>query len=125
MIPDIAWVVRKRYHVRRRLLHMSLILFILAVMTTASVLVTITLALISQEDVQMYMIISSLSYFFMFVLPGALISIFHVKLVRWLVPVPKAICPRCSYALRNLVESRCPECGTKLPREMIDQPDTD
>ena len=104
---------------------MSLILFILAVMTTAGVLVTITLALISQEDVQMYMIISSLSYFFMFVLPGALISIFHVKLARWLVPVPKAICPRCSYALRNLAEPRCPECGTKLPREMIDQSDTD
>ena len=125
MIPDIAWVVRKRYHVRRRLLHMSLILFIVAVMPTASVLLAITLALLRQEDFQMYMIDSSLNFFFMFALPGVLVLIFHAKLVRWLVPFPKAICQRCSYALRNLVESRCPECGTQLPLELIDLPDTD
>jgi hypothetical protein len=41
----------------------------------------------------------------------AFVLIWERQVLRWLVPLPRAECPQCGYAIKQLTTKRCPECG--------------
>ena len=44
-------------------------------------------------------------------LPAIVVLVFQDRLTRWLVPLPRAECPKCGYSMTQAHEGRCPECG--------------
>jgi hypothetical protein len=49
-----------------------------------------------------------------FLVGGIVLLLLGGPLVRLLMPIPTARCPRCGYALAHLTHPRCPECGLDL-----------
>jgi len=60
-----------------------------------------------------------LSYAAMFLVPGIVMFRLASVLTRWLVPMPRLICPQCSHSLFRLAEPRCPECGCPVPESYV------
>lgn len=39
---------------------------------------------------------------------------FEKPLVRWLLPLPRLVCPGCDYRIASLTHGKCPECGLRF-----------
>lgn len=60
---------------------------------------------------------------FFFVAIAVLLWVFAGLLSKLLIPFPKQLqCPRCSFLLRGLPTTRCPECGLALPANIEGEP---
>ncbi len=52
---------------------------------------------------------------------GITIGMTNQRLAKWLVPLPRKVCPKCDYRLIRLQQPRCPECGLDLPNEYVEE----
>jgi len=66
-------------------------------------------------------IVESLEYTAMFWIPGLVVMVLDRKLVKWIVPISKLMCPQCGQSLIHLAEPRCPECGCPIPESLVDR----
>lgn len=121
MIPDLASVMRKRYRMQRNIRFIALILLIIGVVYSGFGVVGAVGRFTSGWGA--LSAIESLFWSAPFLATGALLGGLSSRITRWVLPLPKAGCPRCGYRLVALVEPRCPECGLGLPRELMHDSD--
>ena len=134
MYPDIEYVMRRRYAVSVILRCFAIVLFLLGSIPLLQALLQYGLIALydtfwmptyrgnlGNSDVLLYIIPELCKY----AIPAVLILFFRLRIVRWIVPLPKPECPHCGYNIAKLAEPRCPECGLDLPGEMVSQPDSD
>lgn len=120
MEPPIEIVLRRRHMVRCIVRGLSAALVILSIMPMlVQVLDNIPYGWQSMLDRPFY----AFRYPFPWsaTLLAAAIAIFLLdqRLARWIVPMPEAKCPNCSYPLHKLTQPLCPECGCAVPASFI------
>ena len=134
MYPDIEYVMRRRYAVSVILRCCAIVLFLLGSFPLLQMLLQYILIKLfytfwsptirgnmANNEILLYIIPELCKY----AIPAVLILVFRLRIVRWIVPLPKSECPHCGYNIAKLAEPRCPECGLGLPGEMVSQPDSD
>ena len=134
MYPDIEYVVRRRYAISIILRCCVIVLFLLGSFPLLQMVLQFILAVLyntfwvptfratlGNDDFLLYIIPELCKY----AIPAVLILVFRLRIVRWIVPLPKPECPHCGYNIAKLAEPRCPECGLDLPEEIVSQPDSD
>lgn len=45
---------------------------------------------------------------------AVLVLVFEQRIVGWIAPMPRPVCPNCGYPLPREGAGKCPECGTGL-----------
>jgi hypothetical protein len=124
MIPDLASVMRKRYRMERNLrLVAALLLIASSLLLVRSV--TLTFTAMRHGGWWLDVLIGELLSLLPFLVCGMSLAFGARLITRWILPIPRAGCPRCGYRLVALVEPRCPECGLGLPRELMHGTDPD
>lgn len=121
MIPSLHDILQQR-HVARRYVR----LFILLLVVCSSVPVTHWILTEILDEVRYWDGVEEVPYehaiwMFAFLIPAVLIWKFEKRLLRWMVPMPVAECPRCGYSVRHLASTRCPECGQALPPSLMSE----
>ena len=134
MYPDIEYVLKKRYALSLIVRCCAIVLFLLGALPLLQLILQTTLGLMFEmfyvqilpgtldwKDILLYVIPEICKY----AIPGWLLLHYRLRIVRWIAPMPKPVCPHCGYDISKLAEPRCPECGMELPREMVTQADSD
>ncbi len=119
MIPPTEWIVQKRHGKRRQLRMIGVIMLLVA----AVLLLSSCLSHLISPDLGMVDFLRNPEHSFSLALiPLSFILIWLDRsLVRMLVPMPVAECPRCNHAVTRSEAGICSECGLLLPEGLADR----
>ena len=75
----------------------------------------------SFEDVLSFMLSAGLIEGIARIAIGAYLLLGGVKLINFCIPNNRPYCPDCGYDVREVGNEKCPECGVRLPAELLEQ----
>lgn len=75
----------------------------------------------SFEDVVVYMLYGGVIGGIARIAIGAYLFLGGVKLINFCIPSNQPYCPDCGYDVREVSIEKCPECGVRLPAELLEQ----
>lgn len=119
MVPSLHAVLKLRYAARILLRVLAVVLIVLAVargLEQALSLLNQQVGLLSQglgldsSSITLAVVLSIV----LEASSGLLLLWFEKPLIRWLLPLPRAVCPACDYRVPALDRGTCPECGLRF-----------
>lgn len=119
MVPSAFDIMDKRHRNRRRLRWFAWIFVVVGSMP----LVYFAVGLPFTQYFDPYDFGRQLQWAAVFWAPALVMGVGDRWIARWLVPLPRAQCPKCGYALQRLTRAQCPECGFPVPARFVDQAD--